>query len=337
MSSDLIEYNAKMHTIDESSSTADLLTAYVGCVERLREAVAGMDRDALRARPVEGKWSTLEVVCHLTDTDIYFTDRIERTVALDHPLLLGVDERPYPERLQFQEQDVDEELLLMEVLRKRTARILRRQDASVWTRTAVHSEAGLITLRQLVTKCVRHVDHHLPFIAQKRAALRSTAGKEPRSLPTFQTTVVWEQPSNQFVAGKYSRSHRWIFDGGISVDASPSPHVVPAPWSVEAAIDPEEALVASASSCHMLTFLWLASKAGWSIDRYEDQAIGKMSKNADRVAWVSEILLQPTIGWTGGHSPTADEVARLHHAAHQQCFIANSIKSRVTIASLPLA
>ena len=118
------------------STTAQLIDAYEQSVARVREAVEGLSVDELKQRPMEGKWSTLEVVCHLADTDIYFVDRIERTLALDKPLLMGVDERPYTERIQFQEQDLEEELELMSLLRRRTARILRRQPEEAWHRTA---------------------------------------------------------------------------------------------------------------------------------------------------------------------------------------------------------
>ena len=166
-----------MHDAEESWTSSILLDAYLSCVSQVRQAVEGLTVDELKARPVEGKWSILEVVCHLTDTDIYFTDRIERVLALDNPLLIGVDERPYPERLQLQEQDIDEEISLIELLRMRTARILRRQPEEAWQRTGVHSEAGICSVRDLVVKSVRHVEHHLSFIAEKRAILLSAREK----------------------------------------------------------------------------------------------------------------------------------------------------------------
>lgn len=330
-------YINKMHQADESWTPTVLVDAYVKCVEQVREAVVGLSSDEVKKRPIEGKWSILEVVCHLTDTDIYFTDRIERILALEKPLLMGVDERPYPERLQFQEQDLDEEMELMDLLRRRTARILRRQLDEAWLRTGIHSEIGLCTVRDLVVRSVRHVQHHLSFVAEKRAILLSDrpAIQTSKPSPEYCSTIVWENRGPDFPHGKYSREHLWSFDGGISMAASPSPHVVPAPWSSEKAIDPEEALVAAVSSCHMLTFLWLASKQGWTINRYEDQAIGVMTKNFRKIPWLSQITLRPKIEWGMSDVPNETAIAALHEVAHQQCFIANSVKSRVVIEGTP--
>ena len=156
---------------EESLSLAELVAAYEQGIDELRAAVSDMTAEQVRARPIAGKWSTLEVVCHLAGTELYFTDRIERTAALERPLLMGVDESPYPERLNYQALDVGEELALFAALRRHAARILRSQPPEAWERTAVHSYDGLVTLRQLVLKAVRHLRHHLPFIAEKRAAM----------------------------------------------------------------------------------------------------------------------------------------------------------------------
>jgi organic hydroperoxide reductase OsmC/OhrA len=145
-------------------------------------------------------------------------------------------------------------------------------------------------------------------------------------------SVRWEQNGPDFLNGKYSREHSWTFDGGITVEASASPSGVPAPWSNPACVDPEEALVAAISSCHMLTFLWLASKEGIQIERYDDDAVGVMTKNEQGVPWVSGVTLHPTIVYGGDKQPTAAEIERLHHLAHEQCFVANSVKTRVTVA-----
>jgi hypothetical protein len=158
---------------EEQLSHAELIAAYEQGIEDLRAAVVGMTAEQLRARPIAGKWSTLEVVCHLAGTEIYFTDRIERTAAaLERPLLMGVDERPYPERLNYQAFEIGEELDLFAALRRHAARVLHLLPVEAWERTAVHSYNGLVTLRQLVLQAVRHLRHHLPFIAEKRAALR---------------------------------------------------------------------------------------------------------------------------------------------------------------------
>jgi organic hydroperoxide reductase OsmC/OhrA len=141
----------------------------------------------------------------------------------------------------------------------------------------------------------------------------------------------WTRSGPDFIRGKYSREHTWTFDGGLTVPASPSPSVVPAPWSNTANVDPEEAFVASISSCHMLTFLWVASKEGFIADSYEDEAVGVMTKNQRGVPWVSAVTLRPRIVWSGDKVPTPSDLGRLHHRAHEGCFIANSVRTRITV------
>jgi organic hydroperoxide reductase OsmC/OhrA len=144
-------------------------------------------------------------------------------------------------------------------------------------------------------------------------------------------TIDWKLRDPDFIKGRYSREHTWNFDGGLTVAASPSPSVVPTPWSNPANIDPEEAFVASVASCHMLTFLWLAAKAGYVIERYRDEAVGTMTKNERGVPWVSLITLRPEISYGENKCPDAATEAELHHQAHEQCFIANSINTEVEI------
>lgn len=168
------DYMKMMQEDDPSLGSVELIAAYEQGIDDLRNAVEGMTPEQVLARPVPGKWSTQECVSHLADTEIFFTDRIVRTVALDHPLLLSCDERFYIERLDYQGFDLTEQLMLFTALRRHAARILRAQPAEAWERTAVHSGTGLITLRQLVLQTVRHLRHHLPFIAEKRAAMRET-------------------------------------------------------------------------------------------------------------------------------------------------------------------
>src|SRR6476661_2490884 len=133
---------------------------------------------------------------------------------------------------------------------------------------------------------------------------------------TYTATVSWKSDSaDTFAANKYTRAHEWSFDGGVTVPASSSPLSVRLPYSVEAAVDPEEALVAATSSCHMLTFLWLAGKAGFNIASYTDNAVGEMATLEDGRRWVSKITLDPRIEWIGDKLPTADELADLHHHA----------------------
>ena len=143
--------------------------------------------------------------------------------------------------------------------------------------------------------------------------------------------ISWKQTSAEFLKGKYSREHTWTFDGGLTVPASPSPSVVPAPWSNPAHVDPEEAFVASISSCHMLTYLHLASRQGFQVDSYEDEAVGVTTKNERGVSWVSSVTLHPRIAYSGDKRPKPADEERLHHLAHAQCFIANSIKSEVFV------
>jgi len=144
-------------------------------------------------------------------------------------------------------------------------------------------------------------------------------------------TVRWQRSGPDFLKGKYSREHVWSFDGGATVAASSSPSAIPAPWSNAACVDPEEAFVAAISSCHMLTFLWLASKQGFEVDRYEDEAVGVMTKNEQGIPWVSAVTLHPKIVYGENRQPTSAENERLHHLAHEQCFIANSVKTKVTV------
>jgi uncharacterized damage-inducible protein DinB len=165
------EYMSATQQDDSSLGPNELLAAYAQGIDELRSAVAGMSQEQVLARPIPGKWSTQEVVSHIADTEIYYTDRIERTIALERPLLIGVDERPYPERLNYQAFDLSEQLDLFTALRRHIVRILQMQPSEAWQRTAIHSETGLVTLRQLVLQAVRHVQHHLTFIAEKRAAL----------------------------------------------------------------------------------------------------------------------------------------------------------------------
>ena len=159
---------------DSALTAADLISAYEQGVEELRLAVAGMTGEQLLSRPVAGKWSTLEVVCHIADCEQFFADRMKRTVAMDRPLLLGADGFRYPEPLRYQDHDLGEELDLVAVTRRETARTLRLVAPDAWQRTAVHSETGLVTLRQLLLHAINHLRHHLRFVAEKRAAITTS-------------------------------------------------------------------------------------------------------------------------------------------------------------------
>ncbi len=145
-------------------------------------------------------------------------------------------------------------------------------------------------------------------------------------------TVRWALPEGaDFLKGRYSREHTWTFDGGVTVPASPSPGVVPAPYSNPAAVDPEEAYVAAIASCHMLTYLYVAMRQSFVVERYEDEAVGVLRKNERGAIWVSTVTLAPRIVYGGDKRPTSDDEAQLHHLAHEQCFIANSVKTEITV------
>jgi len=153
-------------------------------------------------------------------------------------------------------------------------------------------------------------------------------------MSTHTATIKWSRGSDDFLRGKYSREHTWTFDGGLTIPASPSPSVVPAPYSNPANVDPEEAFVAAISSCHMLTYLYLAYRQGFQIDTYRDEAVGTIAKNENGIPWINTVILKPQISYSGDKLPTREDETILHHQAHEQCFIANSIKTQVTVAPL---
>ncbi len=149
----------------------------------------------------------------------------------------------------------------------------------------------------------------------------------------YKVKVSWKKNSNEsFLDKKYSRVHKWIFDEGIEVKASSSPHVVPVPMSDESAVDPEEAFIASISSCHMLSFLFIAAKKNFLVESYDDFAEGVMKKNNEGRLAVTDVTLKPEIVFSGDKIPTKDQIDELHHLAHEECFIANSVKSKIVIA-----
>lgn len=144
-------------------------------------------------------------------------------------------------------------------------------------------------------------------------------------------TIAWQRGDAAFIDNRYSRRHRWRFDGGADVAAAASPHVVARSLTDPAAVDPEEAFVASVASCHMLWFLSLAAEAGWCVDSYDDDAVGHMAPvRPDRPAF-TEIVLRPRVVFVGERQPDEQTVAALHHEAHDRCFIANSIKCDVRV------
>lgn len=146
-----------------------------------------------------------------------------------------------------------------------------------------------------------------------------------------QARVRWSRDGARFTDNRYSRGHEWTFDGGVTVPASSSPWSVPLPLSVAAAVDPEEALVAAASSCHMLWFLSLAAKRGLVVESYADEPFGTMSKDAAGRTAFDRITLRPAIEFAPGHTPAPEALAALHHAAHDACYIANSLRCEVVV------
>jgi organic hydroperoxide reductase OsmC/OhrA len=147
----------------------------------------------------------------------------------------------------------------------------------------------------------------------------------------YQARVHWERGTAAFTDNRYSRGHTWHFDGGVEVPASASPLVVRAPMSVEAAVDPEEAFVAALASCHMLWFLHLAAQAGLQVDEYTDDAVGVMGRNANERLAITHVTLIPRASFSGAKLPTRAEIMQLHHRAHEECFIANSVTSEVRV------
>jgi organic hydroperoxide reductase OsmC/OhrA len=149
------------------------------------------------------------------------------------------------------------------------------------------------------------------------------------STHSYQAVIEWSRDGACFTDNRYSRGHRWCFDGGVEVPASASPHVVPLPLSVAAAVDPEEAFVASLSSCHMLFFLSLAAKRGFVVDAYRDEAVGLMAKDGGGRLAMTRVTLRPGVRYGGEKRPTRAEEDALHHAAHEECFIARSVRTEV--------
>ena len=147
----------------------------------------------------------------------------------------------------------------------------------------------------------------------------------------YVAAVTWERKGDPFTDNRYSRAHEWKFDCGITLPASASPQVVPLPMSCEAAVDPEEALVAAASSCHMLSFLYVAAREGYVVDSYSDEAYGTLERVERRKMAVTKIVLRPQIEFSGEKLPDAEALAHLHHLAHEECYIANSLKTEIVV------
>src|SRR5215831_958593 len=145
----------------------------------------------------------------------------------------------------------------------------------------------------------------------------------------YTAEIRWERGDAIFTDNRYSRAHRWRFDGGIEVPGSSSPLVVRLPFSVEAAVDPEEAFVAALSSCHMLSFLYLVAKRGFRVDSYVDTATGTLARNTSGKEAITSVTLHPRVTFSGDNRPSPAELDELHHQAHEDCYIANSVRTDV--------
>jgi organic hydroperoxide reductase OsmC/OhrA len=151
----------------------------------------------------------------------------------------------------------------------------------------------------------------------------------------YTAEVLWLRNGQHFLDNRYARAHLIRFDGGLQVPGSSSPHVVPAPLSDPAAMDPEEAFVAALSSCHMLWFLSIAARRKFRVDRYFDAAVGVMEKNAAGKMAMTVVTLRPDVQFSGERLPTPAQIDQMHHDAHEQCFIANSVKTEVRCEPVP--
>ncbi len=147
----------------------------------------------------------------------------------------------------------------------------------------------------------------------------------------YYAKVRWARRGHEnFIDNEYSRGHTWDFDGGATVAASSSPHIVPLPYSVAANVDPEEAFVASLSSCHMLFFLSIAAKKRFVVDEYVDNPVGLMSKDSDGKFAMTTVALKVKVVFSGEKKPSFEQLEKIHHQSHELCFIANSVKTEIT-------
>ncbi|CAM4381395.1 OsmC family protein [Pseudoalteromonas ostreae] len=148
----------------------------------------------------------------------------------------------------------------------------------------------------------------------------------------YVASVVWSRQAEElFIDNKYSRAHQWQFDGGARIDASSAPDIVPLPYSVAENVDPEEAFIASLSSCHMLFFLSIAAKNKLTVDSYQDDAVGLMQHTSDGRMSMTQITLKPCVQFANNEQPSIVNLEAMHHQAHELCFIANSVKTAIVI------
>jgi organic hydroperoxide reductase OsmC/OhrA len=147
----------------------------------------------------------------------------------------------------------------------------------------------------------------------------------------YKATIIWKRNGQTFTDNRYSRVHEWSFDGGMTVKASSSPQVVQEPYSDSNVVDPEEAFLASVSSCHMLWFLSIAAKSGFIVERYKDEVRAVMEKDKNQKPAITRVTLRPEILYAGEKTPGREEETEMHEEAHEKCFIANSIRSKIVI------
>lgn len=157
--------------LDDGAPASELIARYRAGASLLRGAIAGLAREQLLAHPIAGKMSAQEVVCHVADCDQFLADRMKRTIAMDRPLLVGADGWLYPAALHYAERDLALDVALVDATRAQLAADLERLAPQAWERAAIHTETGLVTLRQLLLHTVRHLEHHVRTIDEKRAAL----------------------------------------------------------------------------------------------------------------------------------------------------------------------
>jgi uncharacterized damage-inducible protein DinB len=154
-----------------ASHISKLIDAYLDGPVQVRRMVSDLSVEQLKARPLPGRWSTLEVVCHLVDSEQAWCHRMKRVIAEDRPLIIGYDETRFTQALEYHEHDLEEELQLLETMRTQLARVLRGLGSEAWSRTCVHSERGLMTLEEMLQTETDHIPHHIQHIVQKRDAL----------------------------------------------------------------------------------------------------------------------------------------------------------------------
>ena len=150
-------------------------------------------------------------------------------------------------------------------------------------------------------------------------------------MSTHRATILWERGEARFTDSRYSREHRWRFDGGVEIGASASPHIVPVPLSNESAVDPEEAYVAALASCHMLWFLSLAARHGLVVESYSDEAVGELARDRSGALAMTRITMRPRVAFLTGRRPSPEEHEALHRDAHDLCFLSRSVRTEIVI------